>query len=775
MGADFNIKRGSLLPPFEQTLNFSGTLSGCTVVFKMTKKGDTVPTVNAGAVIVDAALRKVKYDWVTGDTNVAGEFNAEFEVEFPGGDKQSFPADRYYQISVRPELNGVPLPPPDLSGIVLVTAPLYSTGGGTPRLEIHDIVDRAAVSAITGQVNGCLARCREVAADYLYDSASSATVDGWTVLTASGGGRWLLQGDTISLAPLGGTADDWPRLFGTGGAAAAMAYKGWIVLRPGTWYCKSAHSVPNGLQLKGSPGVTIISTMTFTGTQRAVFHRQPVISAPNTTLAANNTPGATTLSTVATVAVGTTIRVQILTGLRVRYFSVLAVSGSGPYTLTLDRPCLDQFSTGDLVDAADQTKDIKILGGGMKITGTGDRAFELWGALRCHVEDVHVVPDSGSFTDVIASFDLGNRLSFWNRCSADGGGISTDGFAIEGGEHSAIIDCYVRRLKTDTAGAAYHVSNANGCSIVRCHATDCNFGAFIGTQGDNLGGLDNSVIGGSYYGNIRGVSVGHGKRTHIIGVSSCNNSLYGIEVTQSQIALDTLISNCFASNNTQAGFNVEAGNKRTVISNCSANNNGGSSFRILDECDLVNVRADGGTLAMVVSGLGASSVVRVRNFEFTSTSTWAGVQVTGSSAGRVMLDGGKLTTTGTGSIGVQHLSANVVVLSDVEGSGGSGSYGYAGVSGATLRRHGRVDFSGYPTAISIDAAGYSNIGTVTLNGASAVDYNFADIKATDPVRLTRKTAGGTPGPSPTFVVTAGTKVAVTGTSGDTSVYEIQIG
>src|SRR5262245_59670470 len=92
----------------------------------------------------------------------------------------------------------------------------------------------AGLLLLASPIHGAQRYVHEVLASYKFDASSTATVNGWTVLAAADGtsGRWLLQGDTISLAPLGGTSDDWPRLFGGGGAAAALAYKGRIALRP---------------------------------------------------------------------------------------------------------------------------------------------------------------------------------------------------------------------------------------------------------------------------------------------------------------------------------------------------------------------------------------------------------------------------------------------------------------------------------------------------------------------------------------------------------------
>jgi len=47
----------------------------------------------------------VEYAWVLGDTDTAGEFNAEVEVTWPGARPQTFPADGYFTVIVTKDLD----------------------------------------------------------------------------------------------------------------------------------------------------------------------------------------------------------------------------------------------------------------------------------------------------------------------------------------------------------------------------------------------------------------------------------------------------------------------------------------------------------------------------------------------------------------------------------------------------------------------------------------------------------------------------------------------
>jgi Na+/H+-translocating membrane pyrophosphatase len=100
----FRLKRSDRKPSIEDTLVFTGELTGATVKFIMRNRDTGSVVVNAAAVVVDAVARKVRYDWGASDTTTAGEYEAEWEVTHSGGLKESFPKDHEIRITIRADI-----------------------------------------------------------------------------------------------------------------------------------------------------------------------------------------------------------------------------------------------------------------------------------------------------------------------------------------------------------------------------------------------------------------------------------------------------------------------------------------------------------------------------------------------------------------------------------------------------------------------------------------------------------------------------------------------
>jgi len=77
-------------------------LASATVNFYMGNINGNVVT--STATIVNAEAGLVRYDWVALDTADSGMYQAEFEVIFIGGTKETFPNNDYISVVIKPDL-----------------------------------------------------------------------------------------------------------------------------------------------------------------------------------------------------------------------------------------------------------------------------------------------------------------------------------------------------------------------------------------------------------------------------------------------------------------------------------------------------------------------------------------------------------------------------------------------------------------------------------------------------------------------------------------------
>jgi hypothetical protein len=104
----FNIKQNDTSPSLRATLkdgnNSAVDLTGASIRFHMVSLDGTAVVDSAATVISPASSGVVQYNWVAGDTQTAGAYNAEFEVAFSNGKIETFPNDSYISVSIRAEL-----------------------------------------------------------------------------------------------------------------------------------------------------------------------------------------------------------------------------------------------------------------------------------------------------------------------------------------------------------------------------------------------------------------------------------------------------------------------------------------------------------------------------------------------------------------------------------------------------------------------------------------------------------------------------------------------
>ena len=122
MAFKHTLKRGSTRPVLRYPLP-GVDLTGATATFLMSARPGFPATVNAPAVIANGAL---EYHWQHGDTDNAVMHYGEFEVMFPGGAIETFPADDYIRIEVKQDIgDGGSIAPPAL---IVLTGALVDAG-----------------------------------------------------------------------------------------------------------------------------------------------------------------------------------------------------------------------------------------------------------------------------------------------------------------------------------------------------------------------------------------------------------------------------------------------------------------------------------------------------------------------------------------------------------------------------------------------------------------------------------------------------------------------
>ena len=108
MPSDFSLKQDDTWPPLNATLSDANgpinltTATSVTFIMKPTGGGSPI---TGTCTIVSAAAGTVRYVWVTGNTTVAGTYQAEFEILWADGKIGTVPNEGYFTVEILADLN----------------------------------------------------------------------------------------------------------------------------------------------------------------------------------------------------------------------------------------------------------------------------------------------------------------------------------------------------------------------------------------------------------------------------------------------------------------------------------------------------------------------------------------------------------------------------------------------------------------------------------------------------------------------------------------------
>ena len=104
----FYIKQNDTSPAIQKicldSTDTAVNVTGATVRFLMRQVGSNTAKVTGVGAVVDGSAGIVKYQWVDGDTDTAGEFEGEFEVTYADTTIETFPNSTYIKIRITEEI-----------------------------------------------------------------------------------------------------------------------------------------------------------------------------------------------------------------------------------------------------------------------------------------------------------------------------------------------------------------------------------------------------------------------------------------------------------------------------------------------------------------------------------------------------------------------------------------------------------------------------------------------------------------------------------------------
>lgn len=546
--------------------------------------------------------------------------------------------------------------------------------------------------------------------------------------------------------------------------------------------------------VKVGPGVLLLtSALVFTGISNLVLSFHPntsIVSAlPNGT-GQTNSPfySATTLGATANVSVNVTVgttridvdqtssfpvgtTIAVGAGNRFSYYTVKARStASGAGFLTAERPVLWAFTTSDDVFVISAiSRGLHIFGNGATISGTGDRAFELTGVQDCVVDGFRIDASAG-FGGIVTAFDIGGLRNTFRNITITGGYGAQAGIALESNEGSLIDHCSVVSVTNAATNPGIFMADNMDCHVRHSSASlnqvglEFNYG---GAPGE--GSKRCSVFGSMFSKNAsHGIQVLNGSlEVQIEATQSRWNGGNGVYLANN--ATGVQLVNVNLSGNTGSGLQIVAGSSASVV-NGVLKDNGACGVDTGGDFIGIGLDVSGNLLSAGVQVTGAANaqVSSSKLAGITAAATYSDC-IMMSSTGTLLVSDCTFNLSGGGTkVAIEHNATGTVQVVNCK-IVAAGSHGYyTTLPTAKLRRGSNVDFALATTPWTTQVA---NFGSATLVAGTVTVANTL-VTASDRIKITKRTAGGTEGHPRISAITAATSFVITSSSGtDTSTFE----
>ncbi len=596
----------------------------------------------------------------------------------------------------------------------------------------------------------------------------------------------------------------------SGPALTAALAQGSVSLVPGATYSIATQvSWPAGrpgtyLYMQGA---SVTSTVPLGSGTTAVFSALPVAVGSVLALNADTTVGATTISlvTAANVAVDAWVSLSNAVLQFGQFFQVKAISGSGPFTVTLDREVGFVFTVAaTAVYVQIPAIGCGIIGGGAVITATTtqDRGIE-WQVIDSVVEDVTL---RGAFQSLGISFDIGSLRCRMRGVRVFGNGVVTKvGAAGESNEQCSFTDCHVSGIISGATRACFILSNgignvytnlrassslgygfaldydlgaggepgSNGSTMTGCFAEHCNVGCIVTNAAHNwtIVGLTCSwcTADGVQFATISsGVPTGN----RLYGLTLDHNGNDGILLAAGS---DNLNDGARITSSVLHGIEITAATGTVIrggsIGGCGTSGTGYGA-KASASCLIDGVHFADSITGAINPGSAATVTIRGCTFACTLGTAWNGVFVSGT--GVVRISDCDWTMTGVGTLACVQTSGGTTMLRGCRGTGPGTSYGVYVNSGKVYIDNQSCDFTGTGTPLTGSVTYPTmtfDVGPLSSGTApTAARYVLAGAKVAG---VWTKTAGGTQVGTP-VVTFATNSITVVGGTLDTSTYTVAV-